>query len=110
MYTYKRLTLERPAIRLLTLHPSDWNSPTKCNLHHASLDENPAFEASSYMLGDVKDTIEILVDSHKFPVTKNLHQALRYLRREAEPRTLWIDALCINQGDISERSQQVCIM
>ncbi|CAO1599668.1 hypothetical protein XANCAGTX0491_003383 [Xanthoria calcicola] len=40
-------------------------------------------------------------------VTRNLAVALRHLRYEREPRVLWIDAICINQQDVHERSAQV---
>lgn len=41
-----------------------------------------------------------------FPVTANLHSALRRLRAERVDR-VWVDALCINQHDDEERSHQV---
>jgi hypothetical protein len=40
-------------------------------------------------------------------VTTNLELALRYLRRENHARTLWIDALCINQKDKAEKTIQI---
>jgi hypothetical protein len=40
-------------------------------------------------------------------VTQNLSQALPYLRYEDKSRALWIDAICVNQQDLQERSQQV---
>ena len=36
--------------------------------------------------------------------------ALTYLRLEEEERVLWIDAICINQQDVREKSSQICIM
>lgn len=41
------------------------------------------------------------------PATANLAQALPYLQSATEERVLWIDAICINQGDVAERGQQV---
>jgi len=43
-------------------------------------------------------------------VTCNLATALVDLRSSTEPRVLWIDALCINQEDMQERSSQVARM
>jgi hypothetical protein len=40
-------------------------------------------------------------------ITRNLAIALPYLRNEDETRILWIDAICVNQQDLKERSQQV---
>jgi hypothetical protein len=43
-------------------------------------------------------------------VTQNLSTALRYLRRPGTKRAIWIDAICINQDDIQERSVEVARM
>jgi hypothetical protein len=43
MYPYENLNVERSAIRLLILHPSDWDSPITCAIQYALLDENPIF-------------------------------------------------------------------
>ncbi|KFY26847.1 hypothetical protein V493_03841 [Pseudogymnoascus sp. VKM F-4281 (FW-2241)] len=40
-------------------------------------------------------------------VSQNLALALRYLRHTLESRRLWIDALCSNQKDDTERMEQV---
>ncbi|KAK3692972.1 heterokaryon incompatibility protein-domain-containing protein [Podospora appendiculata] len=47
------------------------------------------------------------LDFGAFRVTTNLELALRYLRRERRPRTLWIDAMCINQADEDEKKMQI---
>ncbi|KAJ4293099.1 hypothetical protein N0V90_008381 [Kalmusia sp. IMI 367209] len=44
------------------------------------------------------------------PVTKNLLMALKQLRDERQNRTLWVDAICIDQVNIEERGQQVSLM
>ena len=46
----------------------------------------------------------------RFNVTKSLHSGLVEFRNRNVPRFLWADAICINQGDIAERSRQVSIM
>ena len=43
-------------------------------------------------------------------VASNLYAALVRLRSDRHPRTMWIDALCINQGDLQERTEQVSMM
>lgn len=45
-----------------------------------------------------------------FQVTDNLFRALQRLRHSDRTRLLWIDAICINQCDLDERSLQVQIM
>jgi len=45
-----------------------------------------------------------------FDVRPNLYTALCTFRLEDHPRMLWIDAICINQGDDAEKSTQVPLM
>src|SRR5436305_11520234 len=44
------------------------------------------------------------------PVTENLLFALRHLRQSESPRVVWVDAICINQVQTTERNLQVQIM
>jgi hypothetical protein len=43
----------------------------------------------------------------RFHVRSNLHNALTQLRSDSQDLWLWIDALCINQGDVTEKSHQI---
>lgn len=69
--------------------------------------------ALSYVWGDLNSNCEILLNGALFKVTTNLHQALRQLRMSQgdEIRTrklrVWIDAICINQGDPEEKAKTV---
>jgi hypothetical protein len=65
------------------------------------------YEALSYAWGTAISQSRVLVDGIDMRVTENLHQGLRRLRFKDRSRMLWIDALCINQRDITERSHQV---
>ena len=65
------------------------------------------YEALSYTWGDPSNEVTIYLDDNPFQVTKNLDTALRFIRQRREPRTLWIDAICINQTDTAERNVQV---
>ncbi|MCJ1288413.1 hypothetical protein MMC26_007770 [Xylographa opegraphella] len=49
----------------------------------------------------------IIVNGFRIGVKPNLEVALRHLRYEIRTRTLWIDYLCINQGNIADRNAQV---
>ena len=53
---------------------------------------------------------KISIDGGLFLVRRNLYCAIKALRREHEPRAIWIDAICINQADIAERGFQVAQM
>ncbi|KAF1980949.1 heterokaryon incompatibility, partial [Aulographum hederae CBS 113979] len=69
------------------------------------------FHAVSYVWGDPKPEKVILVNDHLFAITWNLAVALIRLTRTAYvPLRLWVDAVCINQQDIDERSSQVQLM
>ncbi|PQE24876.1 heterokaryon incompatibility protein [Rutstroemia sp. NJR-2017a WRK4] len=95
-------------IRLLTLLPSrNFDDDLRCEVNHTSLEDKPEFEALSYAWGNPKDVVPLLLHDQTFHITKNLASALRHLRYAYEPRVLWVDALCINQSDISERNQQI---
>jgi hypothetical protein len=64
----------------------------------------------SYVWGVPDFTECIVLDGHPFYVTPSLEEALRHLRHPTTSRTLWIDALSINQSNDIERSQQVPLM
>ncbi|KAK8022102.1 heterokaryon incompatibility protein-domain-containing protein [Apiospora rasikravindrae] len=106
---YRRLKGLR-TIRLAVVEPGDWGSPISCYLSHSSLDDNPKYVALSYAWGSPRATRPILVDGIQLQVTVNLESALRHLRHQSEPLIIWIDAICINQLDLTERSEQVRLM
>ncbi|MCJ1291682.1 hypothetical protein MMC34_003227 [Xylographa carneopallida] len=54
---------------------------------------------------DLSDTC-----TSEWPVTTNLETAMKYLRHEFAERILWIDAICIDQSNITERNSQVPLM
>jgi hypothetical protein len=74
------------------------------------LNAPPAYEALSYTWGDPKAKETILCDGKKLEIGKSLFTALRTLRYTDRKRTLWIDAVCINQEDKEEKSYQVPLM
>lgn len=92
--------------------------PLAVILSHASLDDFPTYSALSYTWG-VDDASHPLQTSRVESVEEevrvilirpNLRQALRVLRHPTQARVLWIDALCINQGSVTERNKQVLLM
>lgn len=108
---YKPLDSEKSHIRLVTIHPKDQVSrQIKCDLEICSLDDKLHYEALSYVWGPEGYDLEILLEGQVFPVRLNLEFALGDLRLADRPRRLWIDAICINQGDKEERSSQVLLM
>ncbi|KAH7418989.1 heterokaryon incompatibility protein-domain-containing protein [Cadophora sp. MPI-SDFR-AT-0126] len=112
-YKYQPL-ISKPsqhAIRLLTLYPApDPSMLIACNLTHACLEETPDFSALSYTWGITTSPTPISLSGHPHIVTTNLASALRHLRLPDRARTLWVDALCIDQTNVKERSEQVSLM
>ncbi|KAK8023849.1 hypothetical protein PG993_011915 [Apiospora rasikravindrae] len=109
-YPYEDLT-GASSMRLLELLPSpNRTSPVEGRLVHSDITHQPQYEALSYVWGDPAMECSVSMDGHPVSITQNLHSALIHLRHEVDVRKLWVDALCINQSNISERNQQVGIM
>lgn len=113
--------LPRGHIRLLTVHPGNETTALSGTLHSTPLEEAPQFEAVSYAwgTGSFTETLNIISNpgtvftsgEHEVSgaghITRNVTSLLRCLRRRSETRILWVDAICINQANISERNDQV---
>lgn len=95
-------------IRLLSLEPRD--DRVTLSLFPASLEDKPYYEAISYTWGDRNKRKEIRCGDQLVTVPENLYDALRHLRYTDRVRTLWVDAICINQVDTVEKSVQIRIM
>ncbi|KAH7067901.1 heterokaryon incompatibility protein-domain-containing protein [Paraphoma chrysanthemicola] len=82
-------------------------------LHHASLDTpGLKFECLSYVWGPPdSEKFSIICDQRQLRVHANLRSALPYLaRREELVCPIWIDAICINQEDETEKPIQIGMM
>ncbi|KAK4445222.1 heterokaryon incompatibility protein-domain-containing protein [Podospora aff. communis PSN243] len=111
-YTYRHLSSPTNQVRLVTIlpHRGFRGSPIRCYIETVPLGSRD-FEALSYVWGDQSHQNGIFVGNDKiFAVSDNLLAALQHLRKETEPRTLWIDAICINQADDWEKTYQVRLM
>ncbi|KAK0643853.1 heterokaryon incompatibility protein-domain-containing protein [Cercophora newfieldiana] len=99
-------------IRLLRLLPHEHSDATiECHLLEVDHYEDRTYAALSYVWGEqTEQKLTILLDDHPFQVTPNLHEALKHFRHESRPRLLWVDAICINQQDVAEKSDQVSRM
>ncbi|KAF2727912.1 heterokaryon incompatibility protein, partial [Polyplosphaeria fusca] len=111
-FEYQPLCQSKCEIRLLKLLPSATNDGLipACHVFHSSLSEDPKFVALSYVWGDAIDSRVILLEDRPIRVTKNLYEAMMALRPVKRPMIVWIDSLCINQSDYSEKSWQVGLM
>lgn len=106
-YLHRPLDKITADIRIARLMPGKKDEPIACQIEHMDLSTDTNFEAVSYCWGDASITKPITLEGHLYPVTLNLHSCLQHLRREDEPRNLWIDSICINQSDNTEKSREV---
>ena len=107
---YDRLTRDR-TIRVLDLAPGTWDEPVNCSLRTVHLDDDdPRYEAISYAWGDPNDRKPVICNGCAITTTRSLFEALQRFRHAKTTRTLWADALCINQADDDEKTFQVRLM
>jgi hypothetical protein len=97
-------------IRILYLAPGGLADPVLCHLVSVPLIDGPSYECLSYVWGNDVTLTPISCGERQLMVRPNLIDALSYLRYPTEIRAMWIDALCINQEDLIERSKQVQMM
>jgi hypothetical protein len=107
---YQPLEASLPLVRILILEAGVWESPIRCDLRTECLDDQPAYDALSYVWGDASIVKPISLCGHEHLATANLETALRHLRQKDAERILWVDALSVNQADLKEREQQVKLM
>ncbi|KAF6220712.1 hypothetical protein HO133_003145 [Letharia lupina] len=111
-YQYSPLKEDLNEIRVLILQPGDFTADLHISIHKVglTLDAPPIYEALSYVWGTTDNPVDIKIGpsgSDRLAITQNLAVALPYLRYQDKIRTLWIDAICVNQQDLRERSSQV---
>lgn len=123
-------------IRVLELQPGYHWEDIAGQLRHVLLENFRDYEAVSYTWGTESSTAQIFIDRKRMRVTLDLEAALKQFRglpaerpseselqdsedlggeqvRNIPPpslRRLWVDAICINQEDMSERSRQINLM
>ncbi|KAL8724013.1 MAG: hypothetical protein Q9181_007026 [Wetmoreana brouardii] len=109
-YTYEE-AIGSEHFRILVLYNARQHEPLRCSLETLAINteasnEN-AYEALSYVWGSTEGMQHIICDGRRLPITQDLETALRHFRDESVSRRLWIDQICINQGDLDERSAQI---
>ncbi|KAL3301107.1 het-6-heterokaryon incompatibility protein [Colletotrichum asianum] len=98
-------------IRLLRIKPG--NDRINCQLRTVNLSERPRYHALSYVWGDYTNSQLAKVNGAPFLITYNLYEALKTFRdlpRDgllSAPFSLWVDAICLNQNDTSEKNHQI---
>jgi hypothetical protein len=103
--------LTSKAIRLATLLPGKGDDLLQVKLEQHELgNESLQYQALSYCWGNGKRECPIESQEGVVMVMSNLVAALGRLRQADNLLVLWIDAICIDQSNLKERSEQVSIM
>lgn len=99
-------------IRVLDIAPASGDGIVECMMNHISLLHHPVpvYETISYSWGLSRAPSIIKINGHMTTVPASSEAALRRMRPTDRPRVLWIDAICIDQSSVTERSVQVAIM
>ncbi|KAG9229980.1 heterokaryon incompatibility protein-domain-containing protein [Amylocarpus encephaloides] len=138
-FSYQALDLSKSEIRLISIEPGSGLNPLKGHIFHVPLsDATPKYHALSYAWGEETEGSNasasepsigrrlhyyltqwplppgpsgwMFIDDEQFKIRPNLEAALRHLRSETKQLVLWIDAICIDQQNTTERSEQVSQM
>ena len=107
--------LEEDQIRILVILPVEAiDARIECSLERTSLDSPCEYTCLSYSCSDRDDGVvefceTIFCDGVEIRVTKGAYHALRRIRQLGGYH-VWVDAICIDQRNDTERSQQVSVM
>jgi hypothetical protein len=133
-YKYKQIAY-RDDIRILKILHGKKGSPLECMLFPSSLpstrtrsksncheywalsywwgEDEPTYPVTMYDDTGVREGLQTMTpfnSSGTFYIRSNLAAALRQFRKETEDVNIWVDALCINQADVKEKTEQVSRM
>ena len=110
---YKYVSLpDDKHIRLVWLQAEDKGKKLECRIqsYPVSIIETLEYEALSYAWGDLPAKSRIGCSEKIIWITPTLEAALLRFRQPHTERVLWVDQLCIDQGNDEERTTQVNLM
>ena len=137
IFKHRHLSLDKGQIRLFKFHPhitdgealsATGSTDIFGSMETFDLESHPTYQALSYEWGSEEDLQIIYIDGKPFTVRKNLHDFFRTMRHAGfsllldadscpgEPDVesgacyFWVDQLCIDQANVSERNHQVSLM
>jgi hypothetical protein len=111
---YQYRPLKNDEIRILHIQPGEMKDTIFIELSHEKLDENISpYHALSWAWGSGPSNNEIRIkdkgskDQTVFTIKikENLASALRHLRWRHKIKSLWVDAICINQIEQMDETQ-----
>jgi hypothetical protein len=110
--------LQGSQIRLFYLEVGSKKDAIRGSLKTVLLDDAGVYNCLSYVWGDQTRRRKVICNGASLDIGENLFQALLTFRAEAYGDVIkrifqipwWIDAVCINQAIIAEKTQQVQMM
>lgn len=110
---YHDLDASKLEIRLIRIDGHCGSNP-RCTMRTFSISpeaaSRPEWKALSYCWGHGDATESIILNGQIFRVRRTLHEFLSLMADEKMRDWIFIDAICINQGDLEERAAQVQLM
>lgn len=106
-FEYSRLPAG--AIRLMRVLPDTQDRILRFEIGNFGRALAPPYTAVSYTWGDEEATELIYLNRRPFSVRPNLWGCLYYLRSDAW-KYIWVDAICIDQRNVGEKTEQVGAM
>lgn len=110
-------------IRLINITPDVFQAPVRLRINYTTLvpeDQQDhgtnltqcgtPYEALSYCWGTQCLSEIVLLEECEIEVSPNLESILRHLRLKDRQRSIWVDAICINQNDQAEKMRQIPLM
>lgn len=98
-------------IRLLRLQRRFPFREIEAQLMVVDVDHLGIYDCISYVWGsDTELTHAIRLNSKRFRVRRNVHQILSQQALYWGSKVIWIDGICINQGDMADKTNQVRMM
>ena len=112
-FHYEPLDYTKRSFRVLNILPSTRDGRLRCSLRNELIPIIPEYcafkyNALSYTWGPPEPLQHIELNGRPFAIRQNLWDFLNVAREQPEIcRTLWIDAICIDQDNGTERNHQV---
>ncbi|KAI0528453.1 heterokaryon incompatibility protein-domain-containing protein [Xylaria digitata] len=105
-------------IRMAEIHPGELSDIVTISLYYEPFEVGqdgespniPHYEALSYVWGSRDNPDRLFIEHSEIEITRNLSIALKHLRHPSASRYMWIDALCIDQGNDAEKGPCVAMM
>lgn len=98
----------------MTIEPRKWDFLIRCSVEEVEIDKKIKYEALSYtwyidrdMGSPIKGRMRtIICNGQRLKIHQNLYNALLQLRKMNRGHRIWIDAICIDQADGKNMSDE----